>query len=419
MSVSSVDFLVTEHARMGSSSTPRMRFGTPSMAERDARRARSATPFRAANSAMWSERGSGGDTEDAARALLQSWQQQTVAPTPPFPAFRKTGGARFKHVPARYSGPVAQWQMGESCHSRRKRDLDSSPTPGGRAPGVTQALWEDGPITPKEGAKLRSDTRRSAGARRPDPPPPLTKEAMDKFRARQAAREGGVPEYNHRTFAFAAAVANEIDVEHDRQQGLVAPSAAAAGLHYILRTVVAENDSDGEADEDDDGENASAQGDVDGTKAPGKFTDSLKDGEGNRYEVRISSGRHSLPCLVCRSHAACCLVLCAAQPKESERLALKLSLEQWRKEVEMEIEQFPSIVLYCEHKLRETFAVPVVRTAPRAAVCSRSAAAAAAAATSLPCACARVCCSQPQHGRKSVYADTESPTAACVCVLRV
>ena len=51
-----------------------------------------------------------------------------------------------------------------------------------------------------------------------------------------------------------------------------APSAAAAGLHYILRTVVAENDSDGEADEDDDGENASAQGDVDGTKAPGKFT---------------------------------------------------------------------------------------------------------------------------------------------------
>jgi hypothetical protein len=112
-------------------------------------------------------------------------------------------------------------------------------------------------------------------------------------------------------------------------------------------------------------------------------------------------------------------VLCAAQPKESERLALKLSLEQWRKEVEMEIEQFPSIVLYCEHKLRETFAVPVVRTAPRAAVCSRSAAAAAAAATSLPCACARVCCSQPQHGRKSVYADTESLTAACVCVLRV
>jgi hypothetical protein len=50
-----------------------------------------------------------------------------------------------------------------------------------------------------------------------------------------------------------------------------------------------------------------------------------------------------------------------AQPLDSQQLALRLSLEQWREELEAESKHFPSVVLYVEHKLRETFAVPVVR----------------------------------------------------------
>ncbi len=44
-----------------------------------------------------------------------------------------------------------------------------------------------------------------------------------------------------------------------------------------------------------------------------------------------------------------------AQPLDSQQLALRLSLEQWREELEAESKHFPSVVLYVEHKLRETF----------------------------------------------------------------
>ena len=319
----SLDFLVSEHSR-SRSFTPRLRFGTPTMAERDT--ARSSTPFRAIDSAssMWEK----GAAEQQHAAVLQSWGQ-TAQPPAPFPAFRKPGGGKFRHVKARYAGPVSGWRMGESNHSRRG---SSSAGPLGRhgkagaeggaaAAEARLALWQAGYQTPAEGAVLRSDTRRAAGARPPNPPPPMSQEAQAKYLARQVAREGAIrsDEYGEQTRNFAQALGKQIKADNawDERDGpsenpwqhpeAGAHTEAAAGLHHMLRTVALENESH----EDD--------GDV--------------EDHGNHWK----------------------------EPPEnySEVMALQISLSQWRTEMDREIDAFPSVALYCEHKLRETFAQPV------------------------------------------------------------
>jgi hypothetical protein len=282
------------------------------MQERDAARARSSTPF-GAGYGVWSARSG---VSDAARGTPESWQgSQTATPSPPpFPtSTRATGGAKFRHVPARYAGPVAKWQMGESCHSRQQRDLGVNISPRHTA-GTAKKLWEESPDSPMERAMLRSDSRRASGARRPVRAV-MTKEAMVKFTARQQAREDLASAHSSTTDRLTAAAAGRLDASNASQNGLEGPPAAA-GLHDALRTVIAENEND----------DAGAVADDRSFSPPGS--------------PRAKPVVH---------------------PPNSQQLALRLSLEQWREEFQEEIEQFPSVVLYIEHKLRETFAAPVVR----------------------------------------------------------
>lgn len=203
------------------------------MAERDAVRARSSTPFGSAYS-VWSDRVG----EDAAGSgMLDAWLQ-TVTPSSPFPVVRETGGAKFRHVPARYAGPVANWQMGESSHSRQQHDHETSSSP--RRAAETKKLWEERPANPTDGTIMRSDMRRAVGGRRPVRTA-MTKDAMDKFTARQQAREGEIPVYNSSGGKFSTITKQLGRSELDSE-----PSAAAAGLHHTLRTVVAENEIDEE-----------------------------------------------------------------------------------------------------------------------------------------------------------------------------
>ena len=226
----SLDFLRTqaEHARM-SSSTPRLaRFGTPTIEARDAVRARATTPFRA-KVGVWSDRSGGAD---ATRSRSKS-SSQTVTPPPPFPAFRETGGSKFKHVPARYAGPVSKWQIGESCHSRQSSALTSK-----QVAGTTNTMWEESPASPKQAVLSRSDTRRTTGARTPAQSA-MTKEAMEKFTARQLAREGEVPAYNRGSGRLTDRLVSAGDQEHDSQL-----SIAAAELHQTVRSIVSETDKE-------------------------------------------------------------------------------------------------------------------------------------------------------------------------------
>ena len=93
----------------------------------------------------------------------------------------------------------------------------------------------------------------------------------------------------------------------------VSPSAAAAGLHQILREVVLEQQDGPGAEEAEPAE-----------EQEGELTKQAR----------------------------------------SERMARDIALTQWIAELEGEQESFPSVLLYCEHKLREAFASPVkqVRT---------------------------------------------------------
>ncbi len=244
MSSAGLDFLRTEGEaarRLASSSTPTRtaRFGRPTMQERDAARAQSSTPFGSGHG-VWSARSGEGD---AARGTLELAQRsQTVTPSPPFPAFRATGGAKFRHVPARYAGPVAKWQMGESCHSRQQRRLDGSATPR-QTSGAAKGLWDESPASPMERAMLRSDNRRASGARRPVRAV-MTKEAMQKFTARQQAREGLSSPKCSVADKLTAAARERSDASSAQQDVLHGPRATAAGMHEALRTVVAEIETD-------------------------------------------------------------------------------------------------------------------------------------------------------------------------------
>ena len=323
--MSSLDFLVSEHS-WSRASTPRLRFGTPTMAERDAVRARSTTAFRAASS-VW-EDAAAEQQQDAARAVLQSWGQ--VAPTPPapFPAFRQPGGEKFRHVPARYSGPVSEWRLGESNHSRRPpgraapgRHGKAATERGTAAADARLALWQAGLMSPAEGAVLRSDARRAAGARPPNQPPAMSKEAQAKYVARQRARDGVTlaEVQGDQTRTFAHALGMQIAAEHDAVTGKDVNTASAANLHHILRTVAMENES---------------------------FDAGSDSGSEEEAALYTDAG-------LAKTHFK--------EPKEkySEAMALQISLSQWRDEMEKEIDDFPSVALYCEHKLRETFAHPV------------------------------------------------------------
>ena len=185
---------------------------------------------------MWSDRSGGAD---ATRSRSES-SSQAVTPPPPFPAFRETGGAKFKHVPARYAGPVAKWQFGESCHSRQSSATLAQPSK--QAAGITNTLWEESPASPKQAVLSRSDTRRTIGARTPARSA-MTKEAMEKFTARQLAREGEVPAYNRGSGRLSAAWPDRLvsagAQEHDSQLPF-----AAAELHQTVRSIVSENENE-------------------------------------------------------------------------------------------------------------------------------------------------------------------------------
>ena len=247
-------------------------------------------------------------------------------------------------------------------HSRRKPRSPLSarrtpPSPDSAVAAEREAQWTK--LAPSHGAAIRADSLRMAGGRVPGPPPPLTKEQKAKMAERQAmlppAGPPGRVGFAEETMVFAGALADQFSTRwagsaedmaekvkraQKRGPGLdgralgtpvgrelrkkqrelrpertthipgraVSPSAAAAGLHQILREVVLEQQDGPGAEEAEPAE-----------EQEGELTKQAR----------------------------------------SERMARDIALTQWIAELEGEQESFPSVLLYCEHKLREAFASPV------------------------------------------------------------
>ena len=251
-------------------------------------------------------------------------------------------------------------------HSRRKPRSPLSarrtpPSPDSAVAAEREAQWTK--LAPSHGAAIRADSLRMAGGRVPGPPPPLTKEQKAKMDERQAMLNPEGPPgrvgFAEETMVFAGALADQFSTRwagsaedmaekvkraQKRGPGLdgralgtpvgrelrkkqrelrpertthipgraVSPSAAAAGLHQILREVVLE------------------QQDGPGAEEPEAEAEPAEEQEGE-----------------------------LTKQARSERMARDIALTQWIAELEGEQESFPSVLLYCEHKLREAFASPV------------------------------------------------------------